>query len=1052
VNDAPNAVNDAGATNEDTVLNVAATGVLGNDSDPDTGDSLTVTAFDAVSVKGAAVSVAANGSYTYDPTGSATLNALALGATTTDTFTYTISDGKGGTDTATVTITVTGVNDAPTAAADTNTVAYNSTGNIAGNVLTNDTDPDTGDTLVVSKVQGLAGNVGSVVTGTYGAVTINSNGSYSYNLDEANPTVSGLAPGATLTDVYTYTASDGKGGTSQTTLSITIKGPNQVPTLSSNITSGLVYEAGLTEGTGIGATTTTLTGQLTYGDLDGDPVTLFIDGVNVGILDGLATTTLTPVWGEDSNGTLTVKGNGSWTYQLAANAVHDANDLTYIASELEDFVLRVEDGKGGVSPNVTLIVNIVDDGIKVIAPTPATINTVGATLINALTTTGADNDIYTASLTGNVAGWTAGTPFAFGGVHSAGLPVYFYVNPADLDTLIGYTDTATTARVWSGIAGQTKVFTLNANPNADTYDMTVHQALKKVTDYTYTWGTLSTGGGGPKESWSFTDFPRILDNTQSPNVGESVIFKASPIDFATDGGVNNSTQGMGLGNNWLDTNEKGVKVVFPSGNTDKVSLGLNFSGSGNTAFWRAYDSAGTTVIAEGVHTGGNGTLVIDTPAAIGRIDISANKFWDAGQMGDKFRVTFIAVVPVGVTGSNANLKDFTVKLTDSDGDTATTTFKVSVVAPAAAPIVVDLNHDGVRFNSIQEGIDFDVDEDGQLERIAWADNNDAVLIYDANNNNNVDGRNEFVFSDYSSNPGATDLEGLREYFDSNKDGILSAGDEKFSNFKLWQDKNGNGNVDEGEMTSLVETGIESIELVSDHDSYIAADGEVLVHGQMKVLYTDGSTGVAADAEFSYIELEKSDAATQKNVPPDVKKELKLSIAGAQGGKPGRVWQAGGSPILAGVSLREALKNLRKQAEEGQDFFPDRLFAGFERGNASEKNLNPFFAGVAPHGSRVEVMITDLVGSEIGRSNTFADAAGNWSLVLKGVQFEDQPYAVEISLSLATWEDSPLKSYRANLPPELLEKIMRHSSSAEKIFGTLIPVKSSEMSFADLADE
>lgn len=200
-----------------------------------------------------------------------------------------------------------------------------------------------------------------------------------------------------------------------------------------------------------------------------------------------------------------------------------------------------------------------------------------------------------------------------------------------------------------------------------------------------------------------------------------------------------------------------------------------------------------------------------------------------------------------------------------------------------------------------------------------------------------------------------------------------------------------------------------------------------------------------------VESRRRGREVYRKLPPEIKRELKVSIRGVQGGKPGRVWQAGASPILTDVSLREALENLRKQAVENHDFFPDRLFTGFKRDDASAKNpkLIPFFAGVAPHGSQVEIIITDLAGSEIGRCDTFADAAGNWSLLLTGALFRVQPYAVGIRLSLSTWEDSPLKSYRANLPAELLEKIMRHSASAEEIFGTLIPVASSEASFDDL---
>src|SRR5690606_3125420 len=62
--------------------------------------------------KGAIVTVNSDGSFEYDPTGSAELQAIPAAQTATDTFTYTITDGTS-TDIATVTVTVTGTNDAP---------------------------------------------------------------------------------------------------------------------------------------------------------------------------------------------------------------------------------------------------------------------------------------------------------------------------------------------------------------------------------------------------------------------------------------------------------------------------------------------------------------------------------------------------------------------------------------------------------------------------------------------------------------------------------------------------------------------------------------------------------------------------------------------------------------------------------------------------------------------------------------------------------------------------------------------------------------------------
>ncbi|MEO0415159.1 MAG: hypothetical protein AAF226_09440, partial [Verrucomicrobiota bacterium] len=170
---------------------------------------------------------------------------------------------------------------------------------------------------------------------------------------------------------------------------------------------------------------------------------------------------------------------------------------------------------------------------------------------------------------------------------------------------------------------------------------------------------------------------------------------------------------------------------------------------------------------------------------------------------------------------------------------------------SVAPVVIDIDGDGVEFNATAEGIALDVDGDGQREQTAWANEDDAVLIYDANGNGDVDGREEFAFADYATDPNATDMEGLAEHFDTNQDGILDANDQEWNSFRLWQDANGNGNVDEGEMIGLDEAGIQSIGVVSDGEAYSAADGDVTVHGESQVTYTDGSTGIAADAEFAY---------------------------------------------------------------------------------------------------------------------------------------------------------------------------------------------------------
>jgi VCBS repeat-containing protein len=88
--------------------------VLGNDTDPDRLDVLTVSA-DATSQFDATIVVNADGSISYDPREAAALQNLASGVKVTDSFSYTIKDLAGASSTATVSVEVTGLDDASSA-------------------------------------------------------------------------------------------------------------------------------------------------------------------------------------------------------------------------------------------------------------------------------------------------------------------------------------------------------------------------------------------------------------------------------------------------------------------------------------------------------------------------------------------------------------------------------------------------------------------------------------------------------------------------------------------------------------------------------------------------------------------------------------------------------------------------------------------------------------------------------------------------------------------------------------------------------------------------
>src|SRR5258705_3620734 len=127
VNYAPVTTNDSYTINEDTALNVAAPGVLGNDTDVD-GD--TPTASLVAGPSHGTLALNDDGSFSYAPT------ANYNGA---DSFTYKTNDGTTDGNTATVSLTVNPVNDAPVAGNDSYTTNEDTTLTIAApGVLGND--------------------------------------------------------------------------------------------------------------------------------------------------------------------------------------------------------------------------------------------------------------------------------------------------------------------------------------------------------------------------------------------------------------------------------------------------------------------------------------------------------------------------------------------------------------------------------------------------------------------------------------------------------------------------------------------------------------------------------------------------------------------------------------------------------------------------------------------------------------------------------------------------------------------------------------------------
>jgi VCBS repeat-containing protein len=352
INDAPVAVNDTDAVNEDaTVTRTSGDNLLmADDSDADDDDSFTVTQIAVTGSSDNAVTanstynsgspetvtgtygtltVGADGTYTYVADQNAA-DDLDLNDQVTDSFTYTISDGTA-TDTATLIFTVTGINDAPVAVNDTDAVNEDATvTRTSGDslLMADDSDADDDDSFTVTQIAVTGGSNSSVnssttysngtsVTGTYGTLVVGADGSYTYVADQS--AADDLDVNDQVTDSFTYTISDGT-ATDTATLIFTVTGINDAP-VAVNDTDAVNEDATVTRTSG--------DNLLMADDSDADDDDSFTvtqiavtGGSNSSVAGSSAyNSNFTSVTG--TYGTLKVGADGTYTYVADQSAADD---------------------------------------------------------------------------------------------------------------------------------------------------------------------------------------------------------------------------------------------------------------------------------------------------------------------------------------------------------------------------------------------------------------------------------------------------------------------------------------------------------------------------------------------------------------------------------------------------------------------------------------------------------------------------------------------------------------------------------------------------------
>jgi VCBS repeat-containing protein len=317
---APVAVNDVYTAVADQTLEVAASGVLANDTDAE-GDALSALQFQGPN--NGTLEMGPDGSFAYTPN---------PGFVGTDGFLYQADDGTSKSHMAAVTIVVASPNSAPAGENDAYSVSEDDVLGIGSSngVLANDNDVD-GDPLTAQLVDGPLN----------GLLELNPDGSFRYT-----PTENFYG-----TDTFSYQASDGTTTSDLVTVEITVTAANDVPLAANDQYTTNEDEPLVVDALGVLANDT---------DIDGDPLTAeLISGPQHGTLEMNADGSFSYVPDENFNGTDAFSYQASdgtslsdlVAVEITVSAVNDAPVATNDQYATDEDQPLVVDAAAGVLAN-----------------------------------------------------------------------------------------------------------------------------------------------------------------------------------------------------------------------------------------------------------------------------------------------------------------------------------------------------------------------------------------------------------------------------------------------------------------------------------------------------------------------------------------------------------------------------------------------------------------------------------------------------------------------------------------------------------------------------
>ncbi|GGF90320.1 MULTISPECIES: calcium-binding protein [Cysteiniphilum] len=174
----------------------------------------------------------------------------------------------------------------------------------------------------------------------------------------------------------------------------------------------------------------------------------------------------------------------------------------------------------------------------------------------------------------------------------------------------------------------------------------------------------------------------------------------------------------------------------------------------------------------------------------------------------------------------------------------------NVVPRRRDPLIFDLDGDGIETVAADGSVLFDHNGDGVKYASGWVGADDALLVRDLDQNGQIDNGLE-LFGDNTikaNGEKATDGFDALSDLDDNVDGVFDHNDTAFDELRLWQDSNQDGVVQDGELKSLDDAGILSVDLNATNDGGGATGGVIAKKSTYNTV--NGESFVVAALDFN----------------------------------------------------------------------------------------------------------------------------------------------------------------------------------------------------------